>query len=209
MTIWWLVLILASIGSAGIAFIWLVVHISKENKGNKNNHSLSDSIEEAAKEDVEHVFNDDFREELRNRGRLNFENIINENAMFLKQDLQLTISQINDYMKQEITSKLQGEFEKYEQSINDAKQLAIDSFEKVNQSIEQERDDLTQQFQKEVNDTKQILIKHFEANMADIINHYLIDAIGNQVDLKDQLDLILAELEANKTAILEDLNNGA
>ena len=36
---------------------------------------------------AEHIFDDQFREELRNRGRLHFEKIIGENAMFLQQDL--------------------------------------------------------------------------------------------------------------------------
>jgi hypothetical protein len=83
-----------------------------------------------AERDVEHIFNDDFREELRNRGRLHFEKIIGENAMFLQQDLRLTTSQLNEYMKNEITQKLQDEFAKYEESITDAKQLAIDSINK-------------------------------------------------------------------------------
>jgi len=34
-------------------------------------------------------------------------------------------------------------------------------------------------------------------------------AIGNQIDLSDQLEYILAELEANKQAILEDIHRGA
>jgi len=42
---------------------------------------------------------------LRNRGRLHFEKIIGENAMFLQQDLRLTTSQLNEYMKAEITKK--------------------------------------------------------------------------------------------------------
>lgn len=208
MTIWWLLLILCSLGAAGIAFIWLIVHISKMSGGNKPSN-LNDSIEAAAREDVEHVFNDDFREELRNRGRLNFENIINENAMFLQQDLRLTIAQINDYMKGEITSKLQTEFEKYEQGINDAKQLAIESLQKTNQAIEEERQKLSEQIQADIDATKRLLIERFENNMTDIVNHYLLAAIGDQIDLNDQLDFIIADLETNKAAIIEDLKNGA
>jgi translation initiation factor 6 (eIF-6) len=45
--------------------------------------------------------------------------------------------------------------------------------------------------------------------MADVINHYVLAAIGNQIDLNDQLDYILTELETNKAAILEDVVNGA
>jgi vacuolar-type H+-ATPase subunit H len=182
MTIWWLILILCSIGSISVGFIWVILHIGSS--GPKKSGNLNDSIEDAAREDVEHIFNDDFREELRNRGRLNFENIINENAMFLQQDLRLTISQINEYMKGEITTKLKAEFEEYEKSINDAKQLAVESFQKTNEALEEERNNLSKQVQTEVDSSKKALVERFEQNMTDIINHYLLAAIGNCITIK-------------------------
>ncbi|HEX5743923.1 MAG TPA: hypothetical protein VFX84_00510 [Candidatus Saccharimonadales bacterium] len=209
MTIWWLVLILASIGSAGIAFIWLAVRINGAKDVKSAGHTLSESYEAAAKEDVEHLFNEEFREELRNRGRLNFEKIINENAMFLQQDLRLTTSQINDYMKNEITAKLKEEFAKYEQSIMDATQIAVESIQKTNTAVDEQRRLLSQQVQQEILAEKQETIRRFESNMADIVNHYVLAAIGNQIDLNDQLEYILGEMEANKKAIIEDVHGGA
>jgi hypothetical protein len=206
-TIWWLVVILGALGGVGIAFIWLAVRLGRVN--NKAVSKQPDSIEDAADEDVEHVFNKEFREELRNRGRLHFEKIIGENAMFLQQDLRLTTSQLNEYMKTEITRKLKEEFDKYEQSIMDAKQLAIDSIQKTNTAIDEERRVLGQQVQQEIAAEKQVRLERFEANMADIINHYVLAAIGNQIDLNDQLEYILADLEANKQAIIEDIQHGA
>ena len=208
MTIWWLILILAVIGSGGVAFIWLAAKIGNAGPrpGAKNPY---DSLEEAADKDVEHVFNEDFREELRNRGRLHFEKIIGENAMFLQQDLRLTTSQLNEYMKSEITAKLKEEFSKYEQSIMDAKQLAVESIQKTNVAIDEQRQLMSQQVQQEIVAEKQETLKRFEANMADIINHYVLAAIGNQIDLSDQLEYILGDLEANKKAIIEDINSGA
>jgi Na+-transporting methylmalonyl-CoA/oxaloacetate decarboxylase gamma subunit len=63
-----------------------------------------DPYSAAAQKAVTTIFNDEFREELRNRGRLHFEKIIGDNAMFLQQDLQLTTSELNEYLKQEITA---------------------------------------------------------------------------------------------------------
>jgi hypothetical protein len=206
MTIWWLVLILAALGSVGVAFIWLAVNVSG---GKPKAKDAPNSYEEAAEQDVEHIFNEDFREELRNRGRLHFEKIIGENAMFLQQDLRLTTSQLNEYMKTEITRKLKEEFDKYEQSIMDAKQLAIESIQKTNAAIDEQRQQLSDQVQKEIVTEKQQLLQHFEQNMADIVNHYVLAAIGNQIDLTDQLEYILADLEANKQAIIEDIQHGA
>ncbi len=208
MTIWWLVVILAGIGSVGIAFIWLAVRVGSGGKPKKGQNAI-DSIEEAAEQDVEHVFNEDFREELRNRGRLHFEKIIGENAMFLQQDLRLTTSQLNEYMKTEITSKLKEEFSKYEQSIMDAKQLAVESIQKTNIAIDEQRQLISQQVEQEIVAEKKQALQHFESNMADIINHYVLAAIGNQIDLNDQLEYILGDLETNKQAIIEDITSGA
>jgi hypothetical protein len=171
--------------------------------------SASDSLLEGGEHEIDHIFNEEFREELKNRGRLHFEKIIGENAMFLQQDLRLTTSQLNEYMKTEITRKLKEEFDKYEQSISDAKQLAIESIQKTNAAIDEQRALMGAAVQKEIVAEKQQLVERFEQNMTDIINHYVLAAIGNQIDLNDQLEFILADLEQNKQAIIADITNGA
>ena len=209
MEFWSLILILGTIVAATAAFIWVGLKLSSSGGGKHSGKSKDEVFSDAAEQDVEHIFNDEFREELRNRGRLHFEKIITENAMFLQQDLRLTTAQLNDYMKQEITHTLQEEFSKYEKSITDAKQLAIESINKTREAIEQQRTILRDQLEKEVNVEKERLITRFDKNMADIINHYVLSAIGDQIDLTDQLEYILGDLETNKQAILEDVKNGA
>jgi hypothetical protein len=199
------ILIVGALLSATIAFIWVAV-------------KLGDSRPEADEEtdytqkalaDVEHIFNEEFREELRNRGRLHFEKIIGENAMFLQQDLRLTTSQVNEYMKQEITKSLKEAFDKYEESIQDAKQMALESIEKTQEAVEQQRKVLEEQLHKAVDSEKKRLIERFENNMADIVNHYVLSAIGDQISLDDQMDYILSELENHKQAIVKDIESGA
>lgn len=171
--------------------------------------ALAATIAQNAAEDVEHIFNDEFREELRNRGRLHFEKIIGESAMFLQQDLRQTASQLNDYMRGQITRTLQVEFKKYEQSITDAKQIALDSIDKTITTIEQQRELLENQLHDQANAERDQIIARFESQMAFVVNHYVMQAIGNQIDLTDQLEFILAELENNKAAIIEDIKRGA
>ena len=202
-----LVLVVGALLSATAAFIWLALKLNGGGSVKKAKQATTE-LEKSAREDVEHIFNDEFREELRNRGRLHFEKIIGENAMFLQQDLRQTTSQLNDYMRAEITRTLQDEFKKYEQSIADAKQLALGSIEKTITTIDQQRHFLEQQMQTQSQAQKERIIKQFEIEMATIINHYILRAIGNQIDLSDQLEFILAELESNKQAILEDVKRG-
>lgn len=194
-----LIAMLASILAMTAAFVWVAITL----KGGKKGPQID--LAQQAIRDVDHLFDDKFREELKNRGRIHFEKIIGENAMFLQQDLRLTTSQLNEYMKEEITRKLKEEFAKYEESITDAKQLALDSINKTQEAIEQQRVVMSQQLAQEMKEEKDRLLKRFEANMADVVNHYIMAAIGNQIDLNDQLEFILGEMEANKEAIIKDI----
>ncbi len=205
MNTWGLALVVGMLASVAAAFCWVAYSLG----GHKKTKSESEVFTEAAEKDVERIFNDEFREELRNRARLHFEKIIGENAMFLQQDLRLTTSQLNEYMKGEITKTLQEEFSKYEQSIDDAKQLAIDSIAKTQSAIEEERQVLHANLEKEFEAERERLVKRFEDHMAEIVNHYVLDAVGNEIDLSDQLEYILGEMEANKTTMVEDIRSGA
>lgn len=208
MTLGWLLLIVSFTWAGGLAFIYLVIKLNRASGGPGEHTGLSASAQAAAEEDVEHIFNQEFREELRNRGRLHFEKILGENAMFLQQDLRLTTSQLNDYMKQEISKELKEAFANYESAIGDAKQLAVESIEKTKTAIDEQRTAMGAQLEQDIAAEKLRRIKLFEENMAQTVNHYIFEAIGNQIDLNDQLEYILGELEANKQAMIEDIHSG-
>lgn len=206
MTIWWLLFIIGLIVAFTAGFIWIVVRMSHATALKPN---LARTTEQASDQDVEHIFNKEFREELRNRGRLHFEKILGENAMFLQQDLRLTTAQLNDHMKSEINRELTEAFKNYQEAITDAKQSAVESIEKTKTAIDEQRQTLTAELEKQLRDEKQQRLEQFDKRMAEIVNHYVLEAIGDQIDLSDQLEYIMGELEANKQAILEDVKSGA
>lgn len=181
--------------------VWMLLTMMKLK--NSGQSLLGDAPEKA----VEAIFDNDFREELRNRGRLHFEKIITDSAMFLQQDLRLTSSQMAEHIKSVITSKLQDEIVKYVQSVEDAKNVAIEAIEKTNAAIDEQRKALSAQIQAEVAAEKTRAINEFSAHMAEIVNHYILMSIGNQIDLSDQLEFILADLEKNKKDIIEDITH--
>lgn len=201
-------MVIGALAASTAAFIWLALRVGRFGSGSSVHQLKSDTLL-AADKDAEHIFDEEFREELKNRGRLHFEKVIGENAMFLQQDLRQTTAELNEYMRTEITRTLQDEFKKYEQSISDAKQLALGSIEKTITTIEQQRQFLETQLQTQSEAQKAQIVSRFEADMARIVNHYVLKAIGNQIDLSDQLDYILSELESNKAAIAEDIKRGA
>lgn len=197
------ILIIGALFSATIAFIWVALRL-----GPKSDREEVDYNKQAERS-IEVIFTDEFREELRNRGRLHFEKIINDNAMFLQQDLRLTTSQINEHMKQEINKTLQEAFKKYEESIEDAKEIALESIKKTQSSVEEQRENMEKQLKEAIDQEKKRLLDRFERNMADIVNHYVLDAVGGQITLDDQLEYILSELERNKKDMIKDIESGA
>lgn len=209
MSIWWLVFVLGALFAAFLGFVWVILRVGRMSGGKaggkKSINDLNKSYADLAAEDVDHLFNKEFREELRNRGRLRFEKIIDENAMFLKQDLDLTIAQLNDYMKKEISKNLNEEFAAYAKGMHEAQELAINSLRKTAEEVDQERVALSEALEKDVAERKATLLKVYEENMAKIVEHYVLQALGDQFDLKSQLPYIIKQLEANKQDIIEDM----
>lgn len=204
MTTWIVIVIIAGVITALSWVAWLVFRPAN-NKPKVENQLLGDIVQK----DIDRIFDDEFREELRNQGQLLFKKIISENAMFLQQDLRLITSQLNDYMKDEIKRTLQEEFAKYAESITTAKDLAIETIQKTQTIIEQQRQSLEKQLNEETAAEKQRILDNFEKNMADIVNHYILEAIGKEIDLTAQLDYIFKCLEDNKKTIIEDIKSGA
>lgn len=209
MTSLWLAFILGSLAAVFAGFVWVIVAISRLQsggvKGSQSVKDLNKAYSDIAEEDATHLFNKEFREELRNRGRLRFEKIIDENAMFLKQDLDMTISQLNEYMKKEISSKLDEEFAAYAKAMHEAQELALGSLQKTAQEVEAQRVALADALKKDVAEREAALLKVYEANMAQIVEHYVLLSLGDQFDLKSQLPYIIGQMEANKKDIMEDM----
>ena len=178
---------------------------AKKKKSAKSKEELEKNYEQMMQEDVYHIFSNEFHEELRNKARLDFQKVINENAMFLQQDLRLTTSEINDYLKKEVSTRLEEEFMAYQQSIKDVQQAAVESINTTVQAAEQQQKLLSKQVEDEVTGQKSHMVEAFEKNMAQVVNHYIVQALGEQLELKEQLPYIIRELEANKESMKKDM----
>jgi len=209
MTIWWLTFILGSLAAVFLGFIWVVVALNRLQPGNggkkKSVTDLDKGYADMAEEEVDHLFNKEFREELRNRGRLRFEKIIDENAMFLKQDMDLTISQLNDYMKQQIAAKLEGEFAVYSKGMKDAQELTLGTLQRTAEELEQQRQELSAAMKKSVTAREAGILNSFETNMAEVVEHYVMQSLGEQFDMKSQLPYIMKQMEEHKKEMMEDM----
>lgn len=125
--------------------------------------------------------------------------------MFLQQDLRLTTSEINEYLKKEMSGKLKEEFAAYQQSIKDVQQEAVDSINRTVSAAQEQQALLANKIQEDTEAQKAQIIAHFEANLAEIVSHYILKTVGNEIDLKDQIPYIVREMEAQKEAMRKDM----
>jgi len=208
MTIWWLAFILGALAAVFLGFVYIILAINRAGGGSGSKKSVADldkAYSDIAEEDATHLFNKEFREELKNRGRLRFEQIIDENAMFLKQDLEMTTSQLNEYMKKAISDKLDTEFTEYARAMKEAQELALTTLQKTAADIEAQRVQMAETIAKDASERESKVMKAYEENMAKIVEHYVVQALGDQFDIKAQLPYIVAQMEANKKDIMEDM----
>jgi hypothetical protein len=200
---WWAVAFIAVIVACALGLMWLALTIQKLKKDPGLN--AMKGIPERLEYETTHLFDAKFREELKNRGRLRFESVVNENAMFLKQDLDMTTAQLNEYMKKEISTKLDGEFDAYAKNMHELQEMARNSLKEITDEVDQRRSAFAEQLEKEVAKQKDAIIGAYELNMAQVIEGYIMQALGDKFDIKGQIPFIIKQMEANKKDIIEDM----
>lgn len=183
-----------SILSVLLAFIWIAVRLGPKGRGRGGGHSGKDD-----------VFTDEYREHLRQRGVARFEKTLDQNATFLQQDLHKIGEEVTEFIKERASDILKDEFSDQKQAVASAQQHMANAFAKIDQQIADYQKTMSDQFQKELSAEKDRRIDRFQQNMAEIITQHIQHTLGEQLDVGEQVKYIIANLEANKQAITEDI----
>lgn len=89
--------------------------------------------------------------------------------------------------------------------MKDTQALTLQWLAKSIEALQQQHEQLEQTIQQNIVAQEERMVGMFEQNMAAIIEHYLLGALGDQYNLKAQLPSIIKQMEANKTAIVDDM----
>jgi len=127
------------------------------------------------------------------------------------QALQQQHQQLGVALQKTITDQeamLSGAFEENKSQVTkmrDTQGLALQWLAQSVKALQEQHQQLETQLQQNVAEQESMLVGVFEQNMARIIEHYLLNALGDQYDLKAQLPSIIKQMEANKQAIADDM----
>ena len=89
--------------------------------------------------------------------------------------------------------------------MKEAQETALKTINDSVQELEEQSKHLDEKLQATVARQEEILVDAFQGNMAHIIEHYLLGALGDQYDMKAQLPSIIKRMEENKQAIADDM----
>lgn len=189
MEFWQLLLVIGTLASTLSAFAWVAIRLKKIGSGGEvgsSNNLVASATQEA--------FTDEFRAELRSRAREQFQKIMQENAMFLQQDIRVSAAQLEEFMKQEVIATLQKEMARHQQTIDQTKQMVTNTIAKNEQ-----------QHQQELQTEKERRLQKFDEHMTDVVRTYVVAAVGDVIDVERQLSLVIDSLNAHKSEIFEDI----
>lgn len=90
-------------------------------------------------------------------------------------------------------------------AMKDAQGQALVALQHSAAEVQAQYQQISTTLQQQVAQQQQMLVGAFENNMAAVVEHYVLGALGEQFDLKAQLPSIIKQMEANKAAMVEDL----
>lgn len=90
-------------------------------------------------------------------------------------------------------------------SMKEAQDSALKWLNQSAQALSDQYQNISTTLQKNVAAQEEMLVSSFQGNMAAIVEHYLLGALGDQYDLKAQLPAIIQQMEENKDAIVDDM----
>lgn len=90
-------------------------------------------------------------------------------------------------------------------ALKQSQDTALEWLNKSIATLQEQQTQLAGTLQQSIARQQDMLVGGFEHNMAQIIEHYLLGALGDQYDLKAQLPSIIQQMEANKQVIVDDM----
>lgn len=86
-----------------------------------------------------------------------------------------------------------------------AEEAAVQELASSVKTLQEQHAQLGKMLEESIVNQEAMMVNAFEENMARIIEHYLVTALGDQYDLKAQLPAIIQQMETNKQAMVDDM----
>lgn len=115
------------------------------------------------------------------------------------------VSRIAEHVEQLTNTTLNAEFQKYQLSLQALREQSITEFTKLQQELNGQRDQMIQNLDKQVAAEYSKRLDQLNAKIDDVVSSYVIESLGTDVDLSEQLKVVLKNLDKHKQDIKKDI----
>lgn len=115
------------------------------------------------------------------------------------------ISRIAEHVEEMTNTTLNAEFQKYQLSLQALREQSITEFTKLQHELDLQRDQMVAQLEKQVTAEHGKRIDQLNSKINDVVSSYVVESLGNNVDLNAQMSFILQKLNEHKDDIKKDI----
>lgn len=193
-----------TIGFIVMAIISLVSLLWAISLNNKLSRRPSPKVYEV-KVDSSKIFTDTDMEDIQEQAHKQLEGIAEQAASRLQQSLNNTVDGISARLSDMIETSLSQEFEKYQVSLEALREQSIEEFSKLQKELDTRRNQFSEQLDKKVVEEFKKRMELFDGRLNDVVSAYMIESLGDQVDLGAQTNYIISSLENHKAELKKDI----
>lgn len=194
-----LVLVIGLILSATAAFLWLAFKV-KDLQAKPPSTSLPQEF-------VQQIITPEFMADIKAKILTELTRSMGGQAEAARKQLTDNLAHLHEHIADELRHSIDAEFNKYQESINNAKDLLVTSATKGQESLREQQQTILKAYEHDLEVQKHARITQLDERLADIITQYVLSAVGRQTEGKDQLAAILRDLEDHKQQITEDMRS--
>lgn len=128
-----------------------------------------------------------------------------KSAQRLQESLDNTVDRLASTLDEQTSTQLSQEFEKYEVSLQALRDQSIAEFDKLQKELEKRKNELMEHLELEITKEKERRATAINNQLSDVVSSYLVETLGDQVDLGAQATYIFAALQQHKDDIKRDM----
>jgi hypothetical protein len=132
---------------------------------------------------------------------------VDEAAVQFKQDVAGSSGRLSELIVRLTTDVVERELDTYRTELAGARDAALKSFQAMQQTITTKQTELESGLDSEVAARKEDLLKRLDAKLGMAVMTYVVERLGQGVDLGAQRNYLLESLERHKDELKQDLKD--
>jgi hypothetical protein len=135
-----------------------------------------------------------------------FESSVQRASQHFNQDLDVTSQKLSELIVRLTTSVVEEELSQYRKGLVAARASALQSLASMQKTVEEQQTVLQADMQAAIKNRQAELLQRLDKKIGVVVTNYIVEALGQGVDLGAQREYLLASLERNKDALKKDIS---